>query len=159
MATYPLINGNRYDYSSVEITLNGSRVLGISECSYTSALEPGTVFGTGAQILGRTRGQLEESGSMTLYKQEFTELIAALGQGYMEAAFDVTVSYRDTGSPLTTDVLRGCRITSVADSPAQGSDAIAVSCDLHVMLIERGGLQAVAPLAAPQSGGVLPFGL
>jgi hypothetical protein len=158
MATYPLINGNRYDFSSVEITLNGSRTLGVSEVSYTSTLEPGTVFGTGSQVLGRTRGQLEESGAITLFKQEFAELVDALGQGFMEASFDITISYRDNGSPLVTDILRGCRITSVQDSASQGSDAIAVACDLHIMLIERGGKQAVQPLAAPQSGGILPFG-
>ena len=134
---YPLINGNRYDFTSLTIMANGIPVKGIKEISYTKTLEPGDVYGTSAQLLGRTRGQYKAEGSITIYREEWQELIKILqtlvpGGGYMEANFDVIVTYGELLLPTTTDTLKGCRIKKAEHSLAEGSDALVIKADLSI---------------------------
>lgn len=148
---YPLINGNRYDFSSVELNVAGALFNGVKEITYSQTLEPGIVRGNRAQVIGRTRGPLDAEGNLTLYKLEFQSLIAALqvlgaptGAGFMEVPFDVVVNYAEVGQPVITDTLRGCRIKKYEDTGAEGGEAIATSVDLHIMLILSGGLPPIA---------------
>lgn len=146
MAQYPLINGLRFDYSSVEIAVGSATIVGVSELSYSSKLEPGKVRGTSAQVNGRTRGQYEAEGSMTLFKQEADELLALLGPGFMEVAFPVTVHYAESGQPLITDRLIGARIKSMENSHKEGSDALTVKFDLDLIAIVHNGLAPITGL-------------
>ena len=147
MATYPDINGLRYDYSSAEINVAGRVITGVKEVRYSHKLEPGKVRGTSAQINGRTRGQYEAEASITLYKQEAQELIAALGAGYMEVAFEVVVHYADAGQPVTTDRIVGCRIKSQENSHQEGSDALSVKFDLDVIAVIENGVEPIRNLS------------
>ncbi len=140
---YPLVNGNRHDYSSVEINVNSRIFTGVSEVSYSDALEPGKIRGTSAMKNGRTRGEYDPDGSITLYKSEFQELIAALGAGYMEVSFPIVVHYQEPGSPIITDRLIGCRIKKAEDSHKEGSEALVVKCDLDIMGVVRNGVTPV----------------
>lgn len=147
---YPLINGNRYDWSSAEINVAG-RLINVKEITYSQTLEPGIVRGNRAQVVGRTRGPLDAEGNMVLYKLEFQELIAALqalgastGAGFMEQSFDVVANYAEAGSPVITDTLRGCRLKKHEDTGSEGGEPLAVSCDLHIMMILPGGLPPIA---------------
>lgn len=137
--TYPLINGHRYSYASIELALNGRRFYGHKEISYSQDLEPGEVRGAHAQVLGRTKGELKAEASLTTYLEEWKEILDALGHGYMEKTFDITVSYAEEGRPTVTDKLRGCRIKRVEESHSQGTDGLTVKLDLHVLWIEYGG--------------------
>lgn len=143
---FPLINGNEYDWSSVKIMINGVPYLGIREISYRSTLTPGKVYGTSAQMLGRTRGQLEHEGSFTMYRSQFGDLIQALSLlaggvvgGYMEVAFTIMVAYEETlaSGRLHSDTLFGCRIQSDDQSHTQGSEPLVVKADLSIMRIMR----------------------
>jgi hypothetical protein len=147
---YPLINGVRHDYSSVEISIKGARVLGVKDVNYSSKLDPGKVTGTHAAVLGRTRGQLTEEGSLTLYEAEWSELLALLGNAFMEKSFNITVNYREDGQPMITDRLIGCRLTSVEHSPASGSEPITVKLSVHIMRIQRNGFDPVNRRALSQ---------
>lgn len=136
--SYPLINGMKHDYSSVEISIDGAKFIGVKEISYKHSLEPGEVRGTRSQLLGRTRGKYSAEGSMTLYLSEYQDLIAKLaakGIGYLEQDFDVEVSYSGRNTDLVTDRLRGCRIKSADKSHSSGEEALVVKCDLHVMYL------------------------
>ncbi|MFN7135502.1 MAG: hypothetical protein ACK4N5_25750 [Myxococcales bacterium] len=140
---YPLINGNRHDFSSIEVKINGTIFLGVEEITYSHRLEPGKVIGTKAQLLGRTRGQYEPEASLTLFKQEYHDLIRRLGAGgagYMETAFDVVVSYsekQDGRDVVLCDRIVGCRIKGVDNSHRSGSDALKVKVDLSVIRIDE----------------------
>lgn len=136
---YPLINGVRHSYASIELDVNGKKFYGHREISYSQDLEPGEVRGAHAQLLGRTRGDLKAEGSLTTYLGEWKKLLSALGNGYMEKSFDITVSYAEDGQPTVTDKLRGCRIKKVEESHSQGTDGLTVKIDLHIMWIEYDG--------------------
>lgn len=136
---YPLINGHRYSYASIELDVSGRKFYGHKEISYNQDLEPGEVRGAHSQLLGRTKGDLKAEASLTTYLEEWQELLEALGDGYMESSFDIVVSYAEEGRPTTTDKLRGCRIKRVEESHSQGVDALAVKLDLHVLWVEFNG--------------------
>lgn len=148
---YPLVNGNRYDFSSVEIRVAGALFNGVKEVTYSQTLEPGIVRGNRAQVIGRTRGPLDAEGNLTLYKLEFQALIQALQllgaptqAGFMEVPFDVVVNYAEVGQPVIQDTLRGCRIKKYEDTGSEGGEPIATSVDLHIMLILSGDLPPIA---------------
>lgn len=146
MAQYPLINGHRYSFSSLEANIAGIPVPGISELSYNDGLEPGAIEGTSPQRLGRTRGKYESDGSMSMYRQEFDELTARLGDGYGERSFNIVASYADDGQPTVTDRLVGCRIKKVDNQAQKGSDPLEVKLELDIMYIERNGKTLVKNL-------------
>jgi hypothetical protein len=150
--SYPLINGARFDFSSVEISVGGRLFNGVKSLKYSQTLEPGLVRGNRSQVLGRTRGPLDSEGSIELYRLEFQDLIATLamlrpGVGYMEAPFDITATYSEIGSSVVTDRLQGCRIKKHENSGQEGGDALTVACDLHIMMVLPGG---VAPIGGKQ---------
>ena len=145
MADYPLINGNKYDWSSVELDIGDAGIFtGVKEITFTHSLEPGVVRGTRAEMIGRTRGEYTAEGSMVVYAEEYSEIITALGDGYMEASFSITITYSATNVPVQVNRLIGCRITNVEGGGSQGTDPLEVSLDLSIFRVETGGLNAVS---------------
>lgn len=149
LTPYPLINGHRFDWSAVQITIDGIPYTGVKSCSYKQTLTPGVVRGTRAQKTGRTRGQHESDGSFEFYKEDYQNIILALSangtRGYMEVAFTAIVQYQTSALAVVTDTLAGCRLTSEEDSPGESSDALVVKCDVDIMYVLRNGLTALAP--------------
>ncbi len=141
MADYPLVNGQKVSFASIEIKIGTLLLTGFTDLSYSQTLEPGIFRGTRPEKLARTIGEHNIEGSFTLVKDEYLELIASLGNGYMQTPFDITNTYSEINSTtLMTDVLTGCRITSEEDSHSQGTDALVVACDLDIMKMTRNGL-------------------
>ncbi len=138
-----MINGRRYSFASVKLKVAGREYVGVKEVSYNWKIERSKVRGANIQPLGMTRGEYDCEGSITFYKEEYDELIAALGNGYGEAVFDVSVTYADVGQPTVTDELRGCSLAGGEKSPSQGTDALEVKCDLSVSYILENGKKAL----------------
>jgi hypothetical protein len=143
-APFPDINGNKFAWSSVDLRADGNRYLGVKSLNYSQELAPGEVYGTHAQKIGRTRGELKPDGALEMFKQDADAMLNAFGNGYMEHSFDVYAAYRE-GTTISTVVLHGCRIKKVDDSHSQGTDALTTKLDLDVMWIERNNQ---APLVA-----------
>ncbi len=145
---YPLINGHRHDFSSAEINVAGRFLNGIKSLDYGHSLEPGELRGNRAALIGRTRGKYGVDASIELYLAEYQELITVLsatGGGYLEASFNITASYNEAGQALVTDYLIGVRLKKPSKSFNEGGDALSVRCDLHVMELREGGLNALHP--------------
>lgn len=143
-AQYPLINGVRFDFSSVELNLSGKFFNGIKSINYEDSLEPGKVRGNRSQVIGRTRGEYNASGSLELYALEYEELtdilqLISAGRGIYEVSFPIVVSYAEIGQRVIVDSLFGCRITKAAVQAQEGSDAITKQLDLDIMRISHGG--------------------
>lgn len=139
------INGQNYDFSHAEILLNGSRIP-VKSINYRDSLEPGEVRGNHSQPLGRTRGQYEASGDVTLHRAERDYFLQLLGPGYMERTFDVVVMYANGTNPVSTDRLLHCRITGLDEGGSAGPDALETQFTLSLMLIERNGMR---PMTQP----------
>jgi len=142
---YPLINGVKFDWSSIEISLSGGIFTGCTELAYKQTREVGEVYGTGAEKLARTLGQLNADGTIAMYRREFQDFLALLtnnGQsGYLDTSFDITATYSAPGGDGTlTDKCIGCVITEPDISSTQGTDPIMVTCTLDIMRVELGGI-------------------
>lgn len=144
--SYPLVNGRRYSFASIEITANGKTYLGMKEVSYTDTCEPGEIRGTGQQLLGRTAGDYACEASMTPYREEADDLIESLGDGWMLKVFDVVVNYSEEGAPMKTDRIVGCRIKSSENNHSQGTDGLENPLELHPMYILRNGIAPIPNL-------------
>lgn len=138
---YPLINGLRHDWSSIQIVIDDTfKTIGLKELSYKGSLEPGEVRGTAPQVLGHTLGTYTAEGSFTLYLSEYHALLDQLGDGYLSKVFNVTVNYSPKqGDPVITDKLIGCRIKTADKSHSQSNEPLVVKCDLFVMLLIENG--------------------
>ena len=148
--TYPLINGRRYDFSSITFLANGQPIVGITEINYKQELKPGELYGTLPQKIGATRGQLKPTASFTMFELEYNALITALctlngttGAGYMEVRFDIQVQKQDGfGSnlgTLITDILRGCKLVSADRAYKSGPDPLQVKVELDLFYIQENG--------------------
>lgn len=139
MASFPKINGVVFDFSSIELDINGEIFTDVEEITYSHTLEPGEMRGTKAELLGRTRGEYSAEGSITFRKPAWTRLIDSLGDGYLEQSVDITVNYAEEGEDTITDKLFGARFTAPENSHSQGSDPLNVSVDLSIIRIEENG--------------------
>lgn len=149
---YPLINGVRHDFTSINVSINGGRrALGLTSIDYADPLTPTAVMGNSAQVLAFTRGTQECSASIELLHSEYEQLCKDLGQGYKMKYFDIIVQYREVGSDESKHLLKSCRIKDDPRSHAQGGDALKVKVDLVLLSIIRNGLHGVdRPLIAEQ---------
>lgn len=159
-----IINGKKYDYSSITATALGLPYEGITEITYSDTLEPGILRGTSAFMRGRTRGMYEAEASMTMDKGDFEKLkdaLTGLGLGgFMEAEFLITVTYRElgpTGDVLITDTIEGCRIKHQENSHSAGnSDGLVTKLDLSVYRIGWNGKYGVGDSTGGVSGLISP---
>jgi hypothetical protein len=147
-----LINGHAWDFSSVTIRVNAPTPIIltlVASLNYEQSRTPGVLRGTSAKKLGRSRGQYDASGSMSIYREEFNILVQALaalppvGQGFMEKAFEITVSYGEMTSAPSTDELQGVCIIRTNNQNQQGGDPLFVDVDLDIMDILLDGVPAV----------------
>lgn len=154
------INGKVYQYDNLEIVINGIPYPGIVEINYSDTLEPGILRGTSPFMRGRTRGSYEAEASLTIAKEDFEPVKAALIRigrgGFGETEFLISVSYADPTSPLINDTIEGCRIKHQENSHSSGnSDGLVTKIDLSVFRIGWNGLYAVSEASAGTVGGLI----
>jgi hypothetical protein len=147
-----LINGHRWDFASVTLRVNvptPTILTLVASINYEDALTPTALRGTSAMKLGRTRGQYEANGSMSIYAEEFRVLMRALaamppaGGGFMEKSFEIGISYGEEFSVPANDELQGVRIVRVNNQNQQGGDPLYIDVDLDIMSVLRDGLPSV----------------
>ncbi len=142
----PLINGNRYDFSSIKAMLGGLSYLGFKSINYSHSLEPGEVYGTHAQKMGRTRGQYKPEASFEMYKEEYALLLTGLGPGYMERSFDIVVNYEEWDGltqRVITDNIIGFRIKKAENAHSSGNEPLTVKVEGSVMYVIENGLAPI----------------
>lgn len=125
--SYPLVNGVRHSWASVEIRVAGNIVLGVQELNYKDKLDPSLVYGAGSLPIGFTTGRAEFEGDFSLLLEEFNTLVTLLGDAWKTKTFDIVCSYDESGSGLSTivDTVQTCRITDT-ESSATGANADAI---------------------------------
>ena len=148
LPAFPLINGNRYDYTSIEILILGVPYRGVKAIDYSDKLGAKKSYGTSAQAVGRTRGVMDASGSIEVFKEDAVIIRAALAAlglgGYGEVDFLINVAFAEGIVGTITDQLVGCRILEVADSHSQGGDALTEKWSLDIMNVIRAGSQILS---------------
>jgi hypothetical protein len=133
---YPLVNGHRYSFASIEARFNGIPFIGFSAINYKPSLKAGMVYGSRPQPIGRTRGKVEFTFDFEMYRLEFEVFKATLGAGgigYGEIAFDTVVQYAELGQPVITDTIVAARIEEVDLSNADGTYPSKVKCSCSAL--------------------------
>lgn len=147
---YPLVNGKRYSFTSIEFLFGTIPLIGIKSLNYGSSLEPGKVYGTNANKIGRTEGQADHTCDAEVYLLEWNAFLAVVGPtgiltgGFGAVVFPIVVNYAEAGMPVITDIIDGCRITKVDHSNQTGSDASTVKLTIDPMDIKHAGLFSIA---------------
>lgn len=118
-----MINGNQYDWESIEIVMPQGIVVGVQEISYSDERPIEPRYGRGSIPRAYGRKNYKATGSMTLDKDEADRLQKALGGSYYtKHPFVVVVSYANHDQPSITDVLKDCHITKRDNSAKQGEE-------------------------------------
>jgi hypothetical protein len=133
---YPLINGRRFSFASINATFDGQKIIGFRSINYDATLEIGKVYGTASQKLGRTVGREDSTGSFEMYTEEAKRLLAKLGDGFGRKAFDIVVQFaEDEGDEPSNHSLLGARIIKVGNAHSEGTDASMMSFDIDIMRV------------------------
>jgi len=136
---YPLVNGHRYSYASIELRMKGKRRRGFTAINYSTRREHGDVEADGDRKIGRTAGFVRNEASITMLKEEADELLRDLGDEYGKQSFDVIATY-SAGVGTITDTVRGCSISSVGNAhQSGGTGGLVVELGLNVMEILLNG--------------------
>jgi len=139
--SYPRVNGHVYDFSSVEITIDGRIYTAIGSISYNQTVEEGELRGAAAEVLARTRGQLSKGEGELAFSsaEEAQELIDVFGDGYLEKTFTVAITFSATGAALMRHELFGCRFLEAGMDMSQGTDPIGTAMPFSFLYMTRNG--------------------
>lgn len=149
MATDILINGRRYGYASLEISIlrpgSSSEIfIDIDEISYSEELEIALVRGTNKGPIGWTGGvYTANDANMRMGKSSFQKgIVEKIGNGWLGANVTALVKYADIGEPVITDKLIA-RTMKAEDSHSYGADNLKTALGLKCFMIERNGIKPI----------------
>ena len=139
MPNYPDVNGVRTSYCSIELGIDGLKLVGVTAINYKETGEIPKIKGTSPKPVGRTRGMVDFEGDLEMLQEEWDELLVKLTRngtiGYMEEAWPVSVTYAEPSQPskTKTDRLIGVRFHSAEKSNSEGADALSVKLQMSIM--------------------------
>lgn len=162
---YPLVNGVRHGFSSIEFKLAGQIFVGFKSIKYGRKRTRVEVRGNSPDPIAKTRGDNAYTGSCEMYLAEWnlfqSALIAAAkvafgntdGKGWGDVAFQTLVTYNENGFDTIIDTLNGCTADEISADQQQNPDPLVRMIDLAPLKILFNGVDDLAqPLTAPPGG-------
>ena len=139
---YPMVNGARVSFVSIETKLNGQVFMGITKIDYKRTRERAFIEGTNADPLGKTRGTNKYEASCEMHLAEFNQFcISTLGgAGYGDVFFPVDVTYSENGFDMIHDQIIGCTVDSTEASNAKGAEGTVRNMDLKPLKVLFNGV-------------------
>lgn len=136
-----LINkfGTMAGWNNVTAVLLGRELEGITELSYSDAVEMENVYGSGGMPIGRAKGNYTAKVSLTLYMEELIALQHSLPPGSRIQdiePFDIPVQY-DYKNYIYKDVIRNCQFTNNGVEVKQNDKTIAVKFEMITSHIDH----------------------
>lgn len=135
----PLINGINYSWANVKFNLFGVPVIGITEIDYDRKMKKDNNYGYGQDAISRGYGNIENSGSISIYWDEWRRIIIAAPSfdPLFIKPFDIQVLFGSTSLNFKQDTLRACEFLEDPFSVKQGDSKIMVKLPLIIALIEH----------------------
>lgn len=124
-----LINGHRYSYSSLEITIAAATskpklFIDVDSIDYSESLEIAFRWGTSRAPIGSTAGRYTpEECTMKMGASTFAQMVTQIGPGWLGINVVIALAYLDVGEPLTTDTIPA-RITGRQNSHESGPESL-----------------------------------
>lgn len=160
--SYPLINGVRHDFSSIELKLSGQIFIGFKSINYNRTRTRVMVRGNSPDPIAKTEGTNEYTADCEIYLAEWNQLQSILvqaanaagipngGTGYGDVLFQIVVTYSSLGFDTITDTLNGCSLDSLEASQSQSADPLVRKFNLAPLKILFGNEDDLGtPLQAP----------
>jgi hypothetical protein len=149
---YPLINGVRHDFSSVEAKLAGLVFIGVKSIDYSRTRERGMVQGNHPDPMGKTRGKNTYKATVEVYIAEWNAFQKQLGPGYGDVFFPFLVTYVENGFDTICDEIQGCTMDSTEASMSTGTDPLTRKFELNPLKILFDGIDDLTtPLVGVQT--------
>lgn len=150
---FPLIQGQMVSWAEIGVSLSiydgpSFSTKDFAAIDWDDSLEPGKVRGTGPHIIGRTVGEYDANGSMTMYYSksvEFQRALAEINPKIGLVVFDLLVQWSPIAGEGETYTVKlvGCRLAGRQVSSAPGTDATQKVMPLSVVRVEENGLTLV----------------
>jgi hypothetical protein len=140
---YPLINGVRHSFASVELKFAGQIFIGVKAVNYSRTRTRAEVRGNHPDPLGKTQGENVYAGDIEIYLAEFNRLETLLGAGYGDSFFSCVVTYSANGFDTIVDTITGCTIDTTEAALSQGPDPLTRKIDLKPLKILFNGIDDV----------------
>lgn len=137
---YPLINGERHDFTSIELKIAGQIFVGFKSINYKRTRTRTTLYGNAKDPIGKTGGTNAYTCDFELYLAEWKLLKAILkkaaaaqpgivsgvapGSGYGDVFFQIIVTYGSSQFDTYTDTINGNSADEIEGSQAQGPDGL-----------------------------------
>lgn len=146
-----LINGQMYDWSSVELGIAGMPIVSMTSIDYEDSQDVKKVFGKGRRAVGYAKGNLDASGKCSLHREAYELLEAAvpviaasLGRPGAVSLYDlppipITVTYANKDKATIKDVLKNVKFKSRKSSMSQNDEASEIEMDLEIDSIAWNG--------------------
>jgi hypothetical protein len=141
-----MINGQLYDWESIEIQLPSGLAIGCTNIDYDDERPIEERYGKGSTPRGYGRKNYKASAKMEMDLDEAERLRDALGGSvYDSFPFPIVVSYGGDGMPTVTDILPAAKIVKTSSGGKQGDDNVGQrKYDLKVLEpIQWGGESAL----------------
>jgi len=147
---YPLLNGVRHSFASVEFKFNGLVYVGVASMNYKRTRTRGIVRGNHPDPLAKTIGENEYAADCELYLAEWNLFQKNLGAGYGDVFFNATCTYTSNGFDMISDTILGCTMDTTEIALAKGTDGLSRKIELNPLKILFNGVDDLAvPLVGP----------
>lgn len=134
-----MINGQRYDWASIEINIDGIRIAGAQSITYMDERALESRYGVGSDIIGVARGNYKASCSLEMDREDYEELKKQIDPLF-ETTFNIIVSY-DKGDGIVVDTLNNVNFTKVDTSSKQedsNASMMKLECSVNGKILFNG---------------------
>lgn len=143
-----LINGKAYDWSSIDIGVEGCENIEPVEISYSDSLDDEAIYGKGGKTRGYGTGNYSATCDITLQREdynEFCKVVKAKGKAFYKYVVPkITVSYADEGAETSVDVITNVKFNSREFKGSQGDKGVTVPLKGKVFgTIKSNGVEAI----------------
>lgn len=121
---YPIVNGARASFASVELNMNGQIFVGFKSITYKRHRSRVKVYGNNPDPIGKTTGFNEYTAEAEVYLAEYNYFQVTMGPGYGDVFFNVFVTYTTNGFDTIQDTLISCTMDEVDSNAAQSPDPL-----------------------------------
>ncbi len=160
---YPLINGVRHDWASIELHVAGQIVIARKSINYSRIRTRAMAEGASPDPLGKTLGRNAYKADIEMLLAEFYQLQSILSQqaaalggangaGYGDVPFLVQVMYASRGFDQVTDTIIGCTMDSTEVAHGVSPDALSRKFELNPLKILFNGLDDLLDPLGPPPG-------
>lgn len=132
--------GVQYSWANASITVQGEVLYGVTEIKFGQKQEIKHNWGAGSYAVGRGIGNIEATGSITLYAEELKKLIEIAPEGWLPniSPFDIPVTFFNESNQEMNFILRNAQIMNTDVDTKQGDTKVEVTLDLAISHIDFG---------------------